>query len=68
MILSMIGRPSARASGVCLFRENKQSLSICGNPPESGASERAGLSTDGAWIMAGCPPGGWPQFVGFSGH
>lgn len=33
MILSMIGRPSARASGVCLFRENKESSWICGNPP-----------------------------------
>lgn len=25
MILSMIGRPSARASGVCVFRENEES-------------------------------------------
>lgn len=36
--------------------------------PRRRANEQAGLSTDGAWIMAGCPPGGWPQFVGFSGN
>lgn len=35
MILSMIGRPSARASGVCLFRENKESSWVCGNSPET---------------------------------
>lgn len=43
MILSMIGRPSARASGVCLFREKEESSWICGNPPETNkrTSERA---------------------------
>lgn len=30
--------------------------------PQRGARERAGLSTDGVWIVAGCPPGRWPQF------
>lgn len=59
MILSMIDQPSGRASGVCLFRKSKES---CGNSPRRRANEHAGLSTDGAWIMAGCPPGSWPQF------
>ncbi len=31
MILSMIGRLSARTSGVCSFRENQESSRICGN-------------------------------------
>lgn len=59
MILGLIGRPSARTSGVCLFRENTESLQICGTSPEK-ASTRGGLSTDEAWVMAGYPPGYWP--------
>ena len=57
MILSMIGRPSARASGVCLFRENKESLSICGNPPRE-RCKRTGWpfhrrSVDHGWVSTG---------------
>lgn len=32
------------------------------------ANKQAGLSIDGAWIMAGCPPGIWALSVGFSGN
>lgn len=46
------------------IRRARESVGI----PRRGASERAGLSTDGTRIMAGCPPGSWPQFVGFSGN
>lgn len=40
VILGMIGRPSARASGACLYRENKASSWICGNSPE-GCKQRS---------------------------
>lgn len=53
MILSMIGRPSARESGVCLFRENKESSRICGNlfPSEVQVIELAfPLMERGSWL------------------
>lgn len=53
---------------VCLFREKKESSGESVGILWRGASERAGLSTDGAWIMAGCPPECWPQFFAFTGN
>lgn len=69
MILNLVGLQSARASGICLFRENKESLWICGNSQSVGhANGRAVHSSDGLWIMAGCPLGSWLEFVEFSGN
>lgn len=64
MILRPIGWPSARASVICLFREHTESSWMW----KKQADERAGLSTDGVWIMAGCPSGNWHKFAGFSGN
>ena len=56
MILSVIGWPSARASGVCLFRENKERLWICGYSPET--SKRSSWPfhwrpVDHGWVSTG---------------
>lgn len=41
------------------IRAARESVGI----PLRGTSKGAGLSTDGAGLMAGCPPGRWPQFL-----
>lgn len=56
MILSMIGRPSAKASGVSLFRENKESSWICGNSPQRGKRTSWPFhrrNVDHGWVSTG---------------
>lgn len=56
MILSLIGQPSARASGVCLLREKKKSLWICGNSPETCKQASWPFhrwSVDHGWVSTG---------------
>lgn len=67
MILSMIGQLSAQrqvsvSSG--RIRTARESVGM----PQRHTNKQAGLSTNGAWIMAGCPPGSWPELDGFSGN
>lgn len=51
MILSLIGQPSARASGVCLLREEKKACESVGIPQRH-ASKQAGLPLMecGSWL------------------
>lgn len=43
--------------------EQEEPVNLWEFSPRDVRNEHAGFSSDGAWIVAGCPPGSWPQFL-----
>jgi len=66
MIPTLIGRLSARASGVCPFRESKESSSICGTSPGDVQTSELAFPLKvsvGSGVSHGCVSTGKPGSV-----